>query len=124
MLKTCLFILHQRLSDPTVEMPPEQWELMIYQQLLSFVHAGELLVLFDSMANDDNASVFNCPHDLRFILDNEDQRAGCCDNRLNILFLVGRLLQLLIYYCAKKRIIVVPVKLRPYRHDAELLNEL
>ena len=24
MLKTCLFILHQRLPDPTVEMPPDQ----------------------------------------------------------------------------------------------------
>ena len=123
MLKTCLFIIHQCLPDPKVQLPPEQWAVLIYQQLLIFIHAGELPILFDSMANDDNASVFNCPHDLQFILDNEDQRAACGDNRLNIFFLAEHLMQLLRHYCVKKRVNCVAVKLRAYQHDAELLTE-
>ena len=47
MLKSCLFVLHQRLPDPTVELLPEQWALLIYEQLIEFVRAGELPMLFD-----------------------------------------------------------------------------
>ena len=41
MLKTCMFVIQQRLPDPTVTLLPEQWSLMIYDQLIKFAPAGE-----------------------------------------------------------------------------------
>ena len=62
MLKTCLFVLHHRLPDPTVELLPEQWALMIYEQLIEFARAGELPALFDVTESKTLKALINCSY--------------------------------------------------------------
>ena len=126
MLKTCLIVLHLR--EPKLKLYgnfllPEQWALLIYEQLLEFLLEGELPILLDCVLGDDEASLFKCNHALRFILVNEHLRAACCDNRLNILTLAEHLHDVLEKYCVSNGFdaVSIPSHLPPYNHNDHLL---
>ena len=120
MLKTCLFVLHQRLPDPTVELLPEQWALMIYEQLLEFVQKGHMPNLFDVTGYEPFLSLFICKHDLDEMLEHDELRAACCDQRIDLLIIAQHLCHILRRYCRMKHIGVDDLlrRLPPYDHDA------
>ena len=124
MLKTCLIVLHLRepsLKQRGNELLPEQWALLIYEQLLEFAQKGELPILLDCTLGDDDASVFRCEHELPFIRAKEHLRAACCDNRLNVMALAEHLFDVLREYCVTKGIDVDHVELPTYHHYEHLL---
>ena len=125
MLKTCLFVLHQRLPDPTVELLPEQCALLIYKQLLEFLAKGHLPILFDVTGNEDHFALFHCSHDLDEMLKHDELRAACCDQRIDLLIIAEHLHNILHRYCQWKHIISVDHifrQLPPYDHYAGLLE--
>ena len=125
MLKTCLIVLHLR--DPSLkqrgdELFPEQWALLLYEQLLEFLCNGELPILLDCTLGDDEASVVRCRHFLPFIWLHEHLRAACCDNKLNVLALTLNLHDVLTNYCISNEIKCLSTcDLPPYNHNDHLL---
>ena len=125
MLKTCLFVLHQRLPDPTVELLPEQWALLIYKQLLQFVRSGYMPILLDIQvtSNFPSSSLFNCEHDLEEMLEHDELRAACCDQRIDLLIIAEHLHNLLGRNCKLEYTNGVDHifrRLPPYDHNAGL----
>ena len=122
-LKTCLFVLHQRLPDPTVELLPEQWALLIYEQLMEFLKLGHLKIPFNIMRNDAPTALFHCEHDLDTMLEHDELRAACCDQRINLLNIAQHLHSILHRHCQQKRISVDHIfrNLPRYDHNAGLV---
>ena len=124
MLKTCLFVLHQRLPDPTVELLPEQWALLIYEQLLQFIKIGHMPILFDIIRNEPFSSLLHCKHKLEEMLEHDELRAGCCDQRIDLLIIAEHLYNILQSGIHLKHVISVAhifVNLPQYDHDAGFL---
>ena len=123
MLKTCLFILHQRLPDPTVELLPEQWALLIYEQLFQVLMNGYMPILFDVPVNNNISSLFNCNHDLGEMLKHDELRAACCDQRLDLLSIAHHLHSILHRHCQQINISVDHVfgNLPPYDRIINML---
>ena len=118
MLKTCLFVLHQRLTDPTVALLPEQWALLIYEQLIEFACIGQLPMPFDSFDSEDNTALIGCLHPCVDIIVNKEQRSPCCDQRFDVFCIVTQLKDILENYCKTKGIDVTAPALKPYDHSA------
>ena len=123
MLKTCLLVLHMRMGGINYDLLPEQWTLLIFEQLLEFLIVGEQPILLEVTFGDDKASTFSCEHWLGTIHRHEAKRAQCCDNRLNILSLVTHFYTLWVNYCLSKGIDKNPVDLEPYDHDLHVLPD-
>ena len=122
-LKTCLFVLHLR--DPSLkqrgnELLPEQWALLIYKQLLQFIHKGKLAILFERTTRDGDSALFHCTHDLDEMLKHDELRAACCDQRINLLIIAEHIHNILSRYCQMKEVSVdqIFLNLPPYDHDA------
>ena len=103
-LKTCLFILHHRLSDPTVELLPEQWALMIYHQLLQFLKNGYMPSFFNGLWDERFYALLDCKHDLKEILEHDELRAACCDQRIDMFIIAEHLHHILCRCCQLKHI--------------------
>ena len=123
MLKTCLFVLHKRLSDPTVELLPEQWAVMIYKQLLQFVFKGRLPIMFDLTYGKDHSVLFDCEHDIDEMQEHDELRAACCDTKINLMIIAEHLYNILVRYCQLKGINVDgTTRLLRYDHNAGLIE--
>ena len=128
MLKTCLFVLHLR--DPSLkqrgdELLPEQWALLIYAQLLKFLLTGRMAILFDIPPDgEDHLTLFHCKHDINQLPDNEELRAACCDQRIDLLIIAGQLHNILRRYCERKHIGIDRIfqDLPPYDRYAGLVT--
>ena len=123
MLKTCLFVLHQRLPDPTVELLPEQWALLIYEQLIEFLKQGYMTLQFEIMRNESATSLFDCRHNLFEVQEHDELRAACCDQRMDLLIIAQHLHAILLRNCESEHVISVDnifQNLPPYDHNAGL----
>ena len=122
MLKSCLFVLHQRLPDPTVELLPEQWALMIYEQLIEFARAGELPMLFDVTESKTLTALINCSHLLANVLEHDEMREACCDQRRDVLVVAQHLHNVLASYCQSRAAALKDVELAPYDHNSHFVD--
>ena len=118
MLKTCLFILHHRLPDATVELLPVQWALMIYEQLIEFARVGHLPMLFDVTDSKTLTSLIDCKHSLSQIQEHDELRAACCDQRLDVLVVAEHLHSVLVNYCQSRGTELKKIELTPYDHNS------
>ena len=125
MLKTCLFVLHQRLPDPTVELLPEQWVQLIFYQLLQFIVNGDMRTVFDAAVYDPSASLFYCKHNLKEIQEHDELRAACCDQRIDLLIIAEHLYKIMRRHCQMRHIPSVDdnlMILQPCEHNAGLVE--